>query len=164
MLVTSLCWWLYDDDWFQILVAEYLCWRLFSLCWWFSQCIKSVTNILNRSPTFQTCEQHIWSPTSVTNIDVTVAPWCHSGWHPQFSKLNLKTWLILHSELSFLTIASFPYPSKRDFKSSVRELFAAFDASICALDDNFNLLILIKWETTSRILIQGITDCDLRSD
>ena len=65
MLVTSLCWWLYDGDWFQMLVAE-------SLCWWFFQCIKSVTNILNRSQTSQTCHQHIWSPTSVTNIDVTV--------------------------------------------------------------------------------------------
>ena len=28
-------------------------------------------NVLNRSPTSQTCHQHIWSPTSVTNIDVT---------------------------------------------------------------------------------------------
>ena len=40
-------------------------WRLLSLCWWFSQCIKLVTNILNRSPTSQTCHQHIWSPTSI---------------------------------------------------------------------------------------------------
>ena len=71
MLVTSLCWWLYDDDWFEMLVAESLCWRLFPLCPWFSQCIKSVTNILNRSTTSQTCHQLIWSPTSVTNIDVT---------------------------------------------------------------------------------------------
>ena len=55
-----------------MLVTEPLCWRLFSLCWWFSQCIKSVTNILNWSPKSQTCHQHIWSPTSVTNIDVTV--------------------------------------------------------------------------------------------
>ena len=45
MFMTSLCWWLYDGDWFQMLVAESLCWRLFSLCWLFSQCIKSVTNI-----------------------------------------------------------------------------------------------------------------------
>ena len=71
MLVTSLCWWLYDGDWFQMLVAESLCWRLFSLCWRFSQCIKSVTNILNRSPISQTCHQHILPQTSVTNIDVT---------------------------------------------------------------------------------------------
>ena len=89
--------------------------------------------------------------------------WYDSGRHPQFSKWNLKTWLILHSELSFLTIPSFPYPSKRDFKSSVRELFAAVDASICVLDDNFNLLILIKWETTSRSLIQGFKDCNSKS-
>ena len=72
ILVTSLCWWLYDGDWFQMLVAESFCWRLFLLCWRFSQCIKSVTNILNRSPTSQTCHHHVWSQTSVTNIDVTV--------------------------------------------------------------------------------------------
>ena len=35
------------------------------------QCIKSVTNILNRSPTSQTCRPLIWSATSVTNINVT---------------------------------------------------------------------------------------------
>ena len=51
MLVTSLCSWLYDGDWFQMLVTESLCWRLFSLCWGFSQCIKSVINISNLSPT-----------------------------------------------------------------------------------------------------------------
>jgi len=38
MLVTSLCWWSQR-------------WRLFAWCWW---CIKSVTNILNRSPISQT--------------------------------------------------------------------------------------------------------------
>ena len=41
MMVTDLrCWWQnhYVDD-------------FFSLCWWFSQCIKSVTNISNLSPT-----------------------------------------------------------------------------------------------------------------
>ena len=54
-----------------MLLAEPLCWRICSLFWWFSQCIKSVTNILNRSPTSQTGHQHNWSPTSVTDIDVT---------------------------------------------------------------------------------------------
>ena len=58
-MLHNLCWWLYDGDWFQMLVAESLCWRLFSLCWWISQCIKSVTNISNLSPA------------TVTNIDVT---------------------------------------------------------------------------------------------
>ena len=61
MLVTLLYWWLFDGDWFEMLVSESLCWRLFSLCWWFSQCIKSVTNILNRSPISQTCHQHLVS-------------------------------------------------------------------------------------------------------
>ena len=97
MLVTSLCWWLYDGDWFKMLVTESLCWWLFSLCWWFSLCIKSVTNILNRSPTSQTCHQHIWSPTSVTNIDVTLClnqavtfwqPPSWIKWSKQYNRCN----------------------------------------------------------------------------
>ena len=52
MLVTSVCWWLYDGDLFKMLVAE-------SLCWWFSQCIKSVTNILNQSLTSWIGHQHL---------------------------------------------------------------------------------------------------------
>ena len=64
------CWWhCYVGDFMVVTVLR--CWRLFSLCWWFFQCIKSVTNILNRSLTSQTCHQHISSPTSVTNINVT---------------------------------------------------------------------------------------------
>ena len=67
-------------DRFEMLVAESLCWR-------FSQYIKSVTNILNPSPTSQTLgtntrHQHIWSPTSVTNIDVTnILPDCQAWDH-----------------------------------------------------------------------------------
>ena len=47
-------------------------------CWWqnhyvgdFFRYVGDFLNVLNRSPTSQTCHQHIWSPTSVTNIDVT---------------------------------------------------------------------------------------------
>ena len=58
MLVTSLCWWLYDGDRFEMLVAESLCWRLFSLCWWFFQFIKSVTNISNLLPTYLVSNIH----------------------------------------------------------------------------------------------------------
>ena len=54
-----------------MLVAQSLCWRLFFVMLVLSQGFKSVTNILNRSPTSQTCHQHIWSPTSDTNIDLT---------------------------------------------------------------------------------------------
>ena len=56
LLVTSLCWWLYDGDWFQMLMAESLC---------------DHYDDQNRSPTYQTCHQHIGYPKSVTNIDVT---------------------------------------------------------------------------------------------
>ena len=48
-------------------------------CWWhnhyvddFFRYVDDFLNVLNRSLTSQTCHQHIWSPTSVTNIDVTV--------------------------------------------------------------------------------------------
>ena len=47
-------------------------------CWWqnhyvgdFVRYVGDFFNALNRSPTSQTCHHHIWSPTSVTNIDVT---------------------------------------------------------------------------------------------
>ena len=40
ILVTTLCRWFYDGDRFKILVTVSLWWRLFSLCWWFFQCIK----------------------------------------------------------------------------------------------------------------------------
>ena len=33
--------------------------------------VAEFLNVLNRSPISQTCHQHIWSPTSVANIDVT---------------------------------------------------------------------------------------------
>ena len=58
------------------MVTDLRCWRLISLYWWFSQCMKLFTFILKWSPTSQTCHQHIWFPTSVTNIDVTLpSPW-----------------------------------------------------------------------------------------
>ena len=63
-MVTSLCWWLYEGDWFEMLVTESLCWRLFRY-------VDDFLNVLNRSPTSKTCHQHIWSQTSVTNIDLT---------------------------------------------------------------------------------------------
>ena len=76
------CWWLYDGDWFQMLVAESLSWRLFSLCWWFSQCIKSVTNILSQSVTVTNIS--IFSPTHlVSNI-------CHQHrWNLCYNKLKI---------------------------------------------------------------------------
>ena len=48
-------------------------------CWWqnhdvgdFFRYVGDFLNVFNRSPTFgQTCHQYIWSPTSLTNIDVT---------------------------------------------------------------------------------------------
>ena len=57
MLVTSLCWLLYDGDGFEMLANFHY--------------VGDFLNVLNRSPTSQTCHQHVWSPTSVTNIDLT---------------------------------------------------------------------------------------------
>ena len=67
----QLCWWQHYVGYF-IMVTRSLCLQLFTLCWWIFQRIKSVTTILNRSSTSLTCHQHILSPTSVTNIDVTI--------------------------------------------------------------------------------------------
>ena len=68
--VTSWLWCLYDGDWFLILVTESLCWRLFSLCWLFSICIKPVINILNRSPTSHTCHHtfHLQHPSPTSMV------------------------------------------------------------------------------------------------
>ena len=68
VLVKSLCFWLnvgdiaaiililYVSDWYLMLVTSSCCWSR------------------DFSPTSQTCHQHIWSPTSVTNIDVISNP------------------------------------------------------------------------------------------
>ena len=68
MLVTLLCLWLLEDDNFWISMREYQNWwhllnvgpllEKYSVCWW----PKTLS---------QSCHQHISSPTSVTNIDVT---------------------------------------------------------------------------------------------
>ena len=60
------CWWqcrvmLATLWWWRFKVMELLCLRRFELCWW-------RLNVLNRSPTFQSCHQDISSPVSVTNI------------------------------------------------------------------------------------------------
>ena len=64
MLVT-LWWWLITDvdDKIIMLVTFFVMLVIFSM--------YLIANILNRSPTSQTCHQHILSPTSVINIDIT---------------------------------------------------------------------------------------------
>ena len=61
MLVTSLCWWLYDGDWFQMLVAESLCWRL-------SRYVDDSLNVLNRSPTSWIGHQHLKPVTNTLGL------------------------------------------------------------------------------------------------
>ena len=54
-------------NWFKMLVAE-LCWRLVSLCWWFSQCIKSHTghqHLKLVTNTFGLQRKYYPSPTSM---------------------------------------------------------------------------------------------------
>ena len=52
------------------------------------QCTKSIANILNRWPTSQTCHQHTWSRTSVTNINAT-RTWWWPTLIPNTQKLSL---------------------------------------------------------------------------
>ena len=54
LLMTAVCWWLYDGDSFEMFVSEPKDKRL---------------NVVNSSPTSLSRHQHISSPTSVTNID-----------------------------------------------------------------------------------------------
>ena len=84
MLVKSLCWRLNDGDDFKMLVTKKNMLVTF-FCMWVT--FQSVTNIiicqnvilvtdiwrwcLNLDVDDVTCHQHIWSPTSFTNTDVT---------------------------------------------------------------------------------------------
>ena len=71
MLVT-LWWWLIWDVGGRIIMLATFCVMLVIFSMY--EIGMYETNILNRSPTSQTCHQHILSPTSVTNIDVTIQP------------------------------------------------------------------------------------------
>ena len=67
VMLVALWWWLILDFGDRIIrLATFFVMLVSSLS------IKSVTNILNRSSTSQTFHQHIWSPTSVTNIDIII--------------------------------------------------------------------------------------------
>ena len=65
MLVTSIV-----DDF--MMVTDFKSWWQNHNIGDFFRYVGEFLNVLNRSPTSQTCHQHIWSPTSVTNIDVTL--------------------------------------------------------------------------------------------
>jgi len=65
MLVTSLCWWLYDGNWFERLVAESLFWRLLSLC--NITYVGDFLNVLNRDLLNPIIIGH-QHPESVTNV------------------------------------------------------------------------------------------------
>ena len=78
MMVTDIgCWWQNHlvGDVFPYVVDLMMVTDL--RCWWQNHYVgdsfryaNDFLNVFNRSPTSQTCHQHIWSPTSVTNIDV----------------------------------------------------------------------------------------------
>ena len=74
VMLMTLWWWLISDVGGRIIMLAtfFVMSVTFFVMSVFSQRIKSVTNILNRSLTSKTCHQHICSPTSVTNIVVTI--------------------------------------------------------------------------------------------
>ena len=68
--------------------------------WWqnhyvgdFFRNVGDFLNVLNRSPTSQICHQHIWSPTSVTYIDVNV-----SGLRSKVADVGLKASTVVNME------------------------------------------------------------------
>ena len=126
MLMTTLCWWFYDGDRFKNSVTEFICWRLFYAGDFF--------NVLNRSPTSETCHQHISSPTSATNIDVTVEiktyyklfVWTEninsflSGWLLKISPRNVEPDLI---NVKIMTTFRFLFPTDCDVSNSSLLMF-----------------------------------------
>ena len=65
------CWWhRYVGDF--MMMTDFRCWWQNHYIGDFFRYVGDFLNVLNRSPTSQTCHQHIWSPTSVTNIDLTI--------------------------------------------------------------------------------------------
>ena len=69
------CWWhRYVDDF--MMVTDFRCWCQNHYVDDLFRYVGDFLNVLNRSRTSQTCHQHIWSPTSVTNIDVTILKTC----------------------------------------------------------------------------------------
>ena len=68
------CWWhRYVGDF--MMATDFRCWWQNHYVGDLFRYVGDFLNVLNRSPTSQTCHQHIWSPTSVTNIDVTLFCW-----------------------------------------------------------------------------------------
>ena len=73
MMVTDLRYW-----WRNRYVGDFMMATDLRCCWRnhyggdFFRYVGDFLNVLIHSPTSQTCHQHIWSPTSVTTIDVTL--------------------------------------------------------------------------------------------
>ena len=55
-----------------MMVTDFRCWWQYPYVEDFFRYVGDILNVLNRSPTSQTCHKHIWPSTSVTKIDVTV--------------------------------------------------------------------------------------------
>ena len=78
------------------------------------QFIKSVTNILNRSPISQTCHQHIWSPLE------TLQHRCYRPLHIQFEFTHT---VLSHTEFSLYGAKDVINISFADISSSEISLF-----------------------------------------
>ena len=62
-------------------------------CWWQNHYVGDFLNVFNQSPTSQTCHQHIWFSTSVTNIDVTLHWAFFTRAADQFLNSSVRTFL-----------------------------------------------------------------------
>ena len=108
MLVT-LWWWLisYVDDGINRLAT-------------FFHYVGDFFNVLNRSPTSQTCHQHIWPPTSVTNIDLTKST-------PKPTENRPKT----NPKSVWNQLKPTPNPPKVQSKAALRQKHCAHCEKIC---------------------------------
>ena len=109
--------------------------------WWLisdvsDRIIILVTNILNRSPTSQTCHQHIWSPTSVTNIDLIVG-------NPNFSVITHLAFDSLRENLySFYSFRSI-YHIESLRQSLVEDDLENYPIQIFVSNSRLNLYLIV---------------------
>ena len=137
------CWWhRYVGDF--MMVTDFRCWWQNHYVGDFFRYVGDSSNLLNRSPTSQSCHQHIWSPTSVTNINVTLRKWRFTIWtiyltirknvseldHGLFSLTVrlVSTRFLPHSlDLHFyLHRCTFPNSATYDFINHVKYFFMVF--------------------------------------
>ena len=136
------CWWhRYVGDF--MMVTDLRCWWQNHYVGDFFRYVGDFLNVLNRSPTSQTCNQLIWSPTSVTNIDVTDIDEFPDSW---FSASCWKSWC-----LGWI-LGNLRFPEKcktygRSAPRCIRESPLQLKICKCILMSNYSTYVILTSQT-----------------